>query len=90
MYFFYYVSKKYESFVYLDFFSFTNLWITHSINKNMSQIIYRYYDEVCALESKIPVHEFQVPFKYKDAFDLGTIFGGRASLSKYNRFSSQY
>lgn len=42
----------------------------------------RYFDQLSALESKIPVHEFQVPFKYKDAFDKGSIFGGRASLSK--------
>lgn len=42
----------------------------------------RYYDQLTALEPKIPFHEFQVPFKYKDAFDKGSIFGGRASMSK--------
>lgn len=45
---------------------------------------FRYFDQLSALESKIPIHEFQVPFKYKDAFDKGSIFGGRASLSKFD------
>ena len=46
-------------------------------------LFFRYYDQLNALEVKIPVHEFQVPFKYKDAFDKGSIFGGKASLSKF-------
>lgn len=45
---------------------------------------FRYFDQLSALESKIPIHEFQVPFKYKDAFDKGSIFGGKASLSEFN------
>lgn len=33
------------------------------------------------MENKIPIHELQVPFKYKDAFDKGSIFGTKMSLT---------
>ncbi|CAG9798578.1 unnamed protein product [Chironomus riparius] len=50
-------------------------------NEAALEAIYAYYDQLNALEVKIPIHEFQVPFKYKDAFDKGSIFGGKASLT---------
>nr|ABG82044.1 ALG-2 interacting protein x [Penaeus monodon] len=60
---------------------------TNAVAKNLEchesslDVVYRYYDQIVALESKIPPSEIQIPFKWKDAFDKGSIFGGRISLT---------
>jgi len=57
------------------------------ISKNMDkteaslEVLGKYYDQIVSLEQKIPANDFQVPFKWKDAFDRGSIFGGRISLT---------
>ncbi|TRY67905.1 hypothetical protein TCAL_03284 [Tigriopus californicus] len=40
-----------------------------------------YYDQLASLEQKIPAHEVQIPFKWRDAFDRGSLFGGKISLT---------
>ncbi|XP_076239592.1 programmed cell death 6-interacting protein-like protein AliX isoform X2 [Calliopsis andreniformis] len=56
------------------------LWRAFEKYESSLEVIYSYYDQLCALESKIPAHELQIPFKWKDAFDR-TIFGGKLSLT---------
>ncbi|XP_050073837.1 programmed cell death 6-interacting protein [Anopheles maculipalpis] len=59
----------------------TAVWKVFDKQESGLELNYRYYDQLTALESKIPVQELQVPFKWKDAFDKGSIFGGRISLT---------
>ncbi|XP_034935914.1 programmed cell death 6-interacting protein [Chelonus insularis] len=56
------------------------LWRAFEKYESSLEVIYSYYDQLCALEGKIPTHELQIPFKWKDAFDR-TIFGGKLSLT---------
>ncbi|KYN03560.1 Programmed cell death 6-interacting protein [Cyphomyrmex costatus] len=56
------------------------LWRAFEKYESSLQVIYCYYDQLCALEGKIPTHELQIPFKWKDAFDR-RIFGGKLSLT---------
>ncbi|CAI2348068.1 unnamed protein product [Caenorhabditis sp. 36 PRJEB53466] len=46
-------------------------------------VVTRYYDQLVAIESKIIISATQNPviFKWKDAFDKGSLFSSRASLS---------
>lgn len=59
----------------------TAVWKAFEKNDNSLELCYTYYDQLSALETKIIVQDFQVPFKWKDAFDKGSIFGGRMSLT---------
>ena len=45
------------------------------------EALQRYHDQLVLLEQKIPAQEVQIAFKWKDAFDKGSIFGGRMSLT---------
>ncbi|KAF2349567.1 BRO1 domain [Trinorchestia longiramus] len=52
---------------------------TLDYHENSLELLYRYYDQLVALEGKIPAAEIQIPFKWKDAFEKGSIFGSRTS-----------
>ncbi|XP_076063979.1 programmed cell death 6-interacting protein-like protein AliX [Oratosquilla oratoria] len=54
---------------------------TLDYHESSLETLYRYYDQIVAVETKIPASEVQIPFKWKDAFDKGSIFGGRISLT---------
>ncbi|XP_031618421.1 apoptosis-linked gene 2-interacting protein X 1-like [Contarinia nasturtii] len=43
-------------------------------------VIYNYYDQLCTLESKLPMHKLRIPYKWKDAFGK-KMFRGRSSLT---------
>ncbi|XP_063230755.1 programmed cell death 6-interacting protein [Bacillus rossius redtenbacheri] len=57
------------------------IWRVFEKYESSLEVIYSYFDQLTALETKIPPQEVQIPFKWKDAFDKGSIFGGRISLT---------
>ncbi|XP_076336080.1 programmed cell death 6-interacting protein-like isoform X2 [Tachypleus tridentatus] len=59
-------------------------WRTLDKNENSLQTMCRYYDQVTALDGKITSSDIQIPFRWKDAFDKGSFFGGYTSLTLSN------
>ncbi|XP_029115695.1 programmed cell death 6-interacting protein-like isoform X2 [Scleropages formosus] len=51
-------------------------------HENSLEILYRYYDQLCAVEPKFPFsgNQLCLTFTWKDAFDKGTLFSGSAKL----------
>jgi programmed cell death 6-interacting protein len=49
------------------------------------EVLYRYYDQLAAVDAKLPLTPTQIPinFKWKDAFDKGSLFFGKAALSEW-------
>jgi len=58
------------------------------------EVLCKYCDQLGALEGKIPSQDLQVPFKWKDAFDKGSLFSGKISLTissiSYERMCSLF
>ncbi|XP_061174111.1 programmed cell death 6-interacting protein-like isoform X2 [Saccostrea echinata] len=67
-----------------EFSKLRNLMIAKSVDKHESalEVLYRYYDQLCAIENKLPIAENQirVNFKWRNAFDKESLFGGKQIL----------
>ncbi|KAK7601370.1 hypothetical protein V9T40_008811 [Parthenolecanium corni] len=57
------------------------VWKVYEKYESSLEIVYYYYDELASLEAKLAGSSPQIPFKWKDAFDKGSLFSGRASLT---------
>ncbi|XKL66493.1 hypothetical protein PGB90_009913 [Kerria lacca] len=57
------------------------VWKAYEKYESSLEIIYYYYDELISLDAKLAGSSLQIPFKWKDAFDKGSLFTGRASLT---------
>uniref|UniRef100_A0A914X123 BRO1 domain-containing protein n=1 Tax=Plectus sambesii TaxID=2011161 RepID=A0A914X123_9BILA len=60
-----------------------NKAVMQPLDKHESSLdlLVRYYDQLVAIENKLPLTPTQIPiaFKWKDAFDKGSLFFGKAS-----------
>ncbi|KAK3106570.1 hypothetical protein FSP39_022711 [Pinctada imbricata] len=68
-----------------EFSKLRNLMIAKSVDKHESalEILNRYYDQLLAIENKLPIAENQirVTFKWRDAFDKESLFSGKRILA---------
>ncbi|CAG0903923.1 unnamed protein product [Darwinula stevensoni] len=62
------------------------VWKTLDKHESSLEALYKYYDQLAALEEKIPPAEVQIPFNWMDAFDRGSFFGGKISLSTFTSY----
>uniref|UniRef100_A0A8C9WHW3 Programmed cell death 6-interacting protein-like n=1 Tax=Scleropages formosus TaxID=113540 RepID=A0A8C9WHW3_SCLFO len=54
-------------------------------HENSLEILYRYYDQLCAVEPKFPFsgNQLCLTFTWKDAFDKGTLFSGSVASGAF-------
>lgn len=56
-------------------------WRTLDKHESSLDVMTRYYDQLNYLDAKCPSVDFQISFKWKDAFDKGSFFMSSASLT---------
>ncbi|XP_076437173.1 programmed cell death 6-interacting protein-like isoform X2 [Babylonia areolata] len=68
-----------------EFSKLRNSMISKSVDKHESalEVLYRYYDQLLAIENKLPIAEnrIRVQFKWRDAFDEGSFLSGKRTLA---------
>ncbi|KAG8178903.1 hypothetical protein JTE90_017602 [Oedothorax gibbosus] len=70
-----------ESLTELNKLRMNSTWRTLDKHENSLDVMTRYYDQLNFLDAKCPTVDFNIPFKWKDAFDKGSFFLGCASLT---------